>query len=480
MSIQSGAARFVRWGLWLVVLSLPGIGAAGAQEPQQQGQQQEEKQQAATDESSSRRRQAENDPHASLPHRPVLVDSNTGKPLNQLSSPFRWNRFSLLSFEALYLYDDVNFPDRPNLIGRAVALRGQVAYTFRRRATELTFNYRPQVMFNEDRRITDLTGQALDFQTYTYLNRWLILRITDQLTYLPARVFIADPSFTPSFDTSTIIQRPFLAAGRNFLVNTSEESFEFLITPRDRLSLSATQQFVRVSERTGPLGEPLPSDSDPFKQSYAVVGGGLGWTHQWSSRHEVGLRYQYERHFFRGFDEQAQFHGFLFTLNSRLRPSVRLRATFGPTVWVPGLPPGAPARPSLRYTYEGSLALFKQFRSTSLVTVSYTRRHDFSGVLSGYVYDRYEASYTRQWNQRLQTTVGVSYLRHTIPGVDHLNGWTGWTRISYRLSRSWTAIASYLHLASSGTLNGQRPFSSRHVLISGLSWAWRPETEARD
>ncbi len=463
----SEKSRLPKWAFWPVLVSLLFIlqPMQGQEAPQESSSKaltskpaSDDREEIERDRSRDESRDAQREP---LPYSPASVSLETGQALRNPFSSLRWGRLSLLSLNAIYLYDDLSLGSTSHVLSRGGALRGHLVYDIRRGTSGLSLQYLPQLLFSQDRRQANYGAHSVDFQTFRYLSDKWALTISDALSYTPDQGYVGEPGHVPDFDLGVVRLSPLLATGRKYLENSARASVDYVWGYRDRLSLLGHYRVTRVSED---LTTSRPGAA-PSVQIDHLFGGGMAWTHRWNRENELRLSYTYDRRYFRSPLGRAEFHTWLASYRRRLRPSVRLHLAVGPALMVPEFN----YLPATK-TYEASAILFKKFRSSG-VMISYFRNHNFTGLLSDYYNDRFGVSYQRRFGQRWQMNVGAGYIRQEFTDRQPISGRSAWGSAHYRLGRDWTAFVSYVHYSDTG---GFRLPGSRHQLITGFRWSWVP------
>lgn len=419
-------------------------------------------------ESSSRE---EANPVAAAPA-PAVVNLETGQRLTSPISPLRLKNLSVLSFETVYLFDN-NFlfsQDNPQS-AQAATLRALVVYSIRRRTAELTLQYRPYLLSSRGTFEKDFTSHTLDLRTEKHLGpRWL-LTIGDSFRLAPDRGRLFDFGVIPDYLNGTVTKNPFLATGQKYLENDLRGSAEHFLSVRNRVGFDLGYQLIRVSG----IPDAEAGTTDPFLrglQSMQSLSAGVSWTHVFDPSRDVQVRYGHERRYYNS-GGNVQFHNLLFTYNWRVRPSLRLRLTAGPSILLPARPTGAIAASVATKSYQATFAATKTFRASG-ITFTFARNADFTGVISNSFNDRYDVSYTRRLRQRWNVIVGAGYVRQDFLIGPPVEGQQTWFRTDYLLSRSWSAYTSFSSLHETGVTRLGR----RNLLMAGIRWSWRPASES--
>lgn len=393
----------------------------------------------------------------------------TGTVLKTTRSPFRWGNLSLLSVDALQVFDSNYLFRKDNpLPVHAGAIRGLLVYAVKTGKATFSLQYRPQFWASGETSQFDYASHMVDFHTFRYLSSQWAINISDQFASVPDRGRLEQIGFSSDY-TGTSTQNPFLATGRRLLTNAFGVSVDHRFTARDRMEFLVRHQYIRLSE----------PDNSNIQDPAAVlseqqdIGGELGWTHTWRRDNEFGIRYAYDREYFQGFDSSAQLHSVLVGISRRLRPSLLLRISGGPALLMPAKRVGAVAPEDTRQTYEASAALFKKFTRSGL-TLSYSRTNNFTGQISDNLNDRYDVSYSQHWSRRIDTVIGGAYVRQALT-AQTLQGKSGWTEVDYRLNRSWSFYGTYSYLTQAG---GPLLYGPRHLVTSGIRWSWDTESGA--
>jgi hypothetical protein len=392
----------------------------------------------------------------------------TGAVLSTTRSPFRWGNLSVLSIDALQVYDsNYLFLSNNPVPVHAGAVRGLFVYAIRTGHSNFSIQYRPQVWASGEDTQVDYASHMVDFHTFRYLTSTWAVNISDQFASVPDRGRLEQIGFSSDYTNSTSTKNPFLATGRRLLTNAIGISVDHSIDARNRMEFLVRHQYIRLSE---PDSVTVAQDPAAALTEQHDIGGEIGWTHTWRRDNEFGVKYAYDREYFQDFESTAQLHSILFGFSRRLRPSLLLRLSGGPSLLEPARPAGALIAPDTRQTYQASAALFKKFGRSGL-TLSYSRSNSFTGQISDNLNDRYDVTYSQHWNRRLDTVIGGAYVRQALT-AHRLEGKSGWGEVDYRLNRSWSVYASYSYLTQAG---GPLPYGPRHLVTSGIRWSWDTE-----
>jgi hypothetical protein len=394
----------------------------------------------------------------------------TGTVLTTTRSPFRWGNLSVLSVDALQVYDSNYLFRKDNVLPvHAGAIRGLLVYAVKTGHGTFSLQYRPQFWASGETSQFDYASHMVDFHTFRYLSSQWAINISDQFASVPDRGRLEQIGFSSDYTTSTSTQNPFLATGRRLLTNAFGVSVDHRFTARDRMEFLVRHQYIRLSEPdNGTVQDPAAVLSEQQD-----IGGELGWTHTWRRENELGIKYAYDREYFQDFQSSAQLHSVLIGISRRLRPSLLLRVSGGPALLLPAKAGGSTLPTDSRTTYQASAALFKKFTRSGL-TLSYSRSNNFTGQISDNLNDRYDVSYSQHWSHRIDTVIGAAYVRQALT-AQTLQGKSGWTEVDYRLNRSWSFYGTYSYLTQAG---GPLLYGPRHLVTSGIRWSWDAERGA--
>ena len=395
----------------------------------------------------------------------------TGQTLRVTRSPLRWGHFSVLSFNAMQVYDsNYLFLKNNPIAAHAGAVQGLLVFAIKTGRTNFSVQYRPQVWFSGETTQTDYASHLVDFHASRRLSQEWSLNVSDQYQWSADRGRLDQIGFTADYSTNNINQNPFLAQGRRVLSNFADISLNHNFSAHNTLEFRARHQYIQLSALPGDATAPAPLTVATQEQ---IFGGEVAWNHAWRRDNSVGIRYAYDREYFQDFTGSAQFHSALFGFSRRLTSSLLLRVTAGPTMMQPATPLGAVLAPDPQFTYQGSAAVFKTFRRSAM-SASYSRNNAFTGQISTNLNDRFDASYSQRFFRRLDVIVGGAYIRQELSAGAHLIGKSGWTEIDYRLTPSWSFYTTYSYLTQGG---GPLLFGPRQLITSGIRWSWNAGRE---
>lgn len=406
---------------------------------------------------------------ASLSFEKPATNLATGAVLTTTRSPFRWGNLSVLSVDALQVFDSNYLFLKNNPVPvHAGAVRGLFVYAIKTGRSNFSLQYRPQVWASGDDTQVDYASHMVDFHTFRYLSSTWAINISDQFASVPDRGRLEQIGFSSDYNSSVTTKNPFLSTGRRLLTNTIGISVDHSFNARNRMEFLVRHQYIHLSEPDN--GTTIAQDPAAASSEQHDIGGEIGWTHTWRRDNEFGVKYAYDREFFQDFEATAQLHSVLFGFSRRLRPSLLLRLGGGPSLLQPAKATGAVVSPDARRTYQAYAALFKKFGRSGL-TLSYSRSNNFTGQISDNLNDRYDVTYSQHWNRRLNTVIGGAYVRQALT-AQSLEGKSAWGEVDYRINRSWSLYSSYSYLTQAG---GLLPYGPRHLVTSGIRWSWDPD-----
>jgi hypothetical protein len=456
--LSNRSAHFAVW-VAAVLLVLPGALRAQQQDPATSSS-------SSSQESSSTQRPDDQVPALNAPSTPSLDTGQSLQNTNRIS-PLRFGHLSLLSFDALYDYDS-NFtfsPSNPQPAD-AMAMRGLVFYTVGGGRTRLDVQWRPFVLVSQTNTKADFAGQTVDLHTYRYLNaRWL-LDVSDRFQYAPDNGLLANPSFNPDFTTGLFNRQPFLANGESTLINGLTTSLSYQMNQKNTLTFHGQYQYVNQWNNGN-----NPNPPPPIFDNTHNFGGGIAWTHRLTEGREIGVDYNYDRQYLADFSSRSQYHSAFITFSDRIRPTLLLRVSFGPSLQIRSGSQGISAGNT--ETFEGSVEVLKSFRRSNLA-FSYGRGHDFQGIITEAYHDRYDLTYSWNMGRKWEFSTGAGYIEQGSSNVPLLRGRTLWFNSSYFVSRQWSVFATYMNSAANG---GPQPYGTRNLIMAGIRWSWQGERE---
>ena len=394
------------------------------------------------------------------------INLATGQVLRETRSPLRWGHFSILSFNAVQVYDS-NYLFRKDspVSAQAGAVQGLLVYAIKTGRVNFSVQYRPQVWMSSDTTQVDYASHLADLHFSRRISPKWSFNVSDQYRWAADRGRLDQIGFMADYSTSNANQNPFLIAGRRMISNGAEMSIDHNFTAHSSIEFAALHQFIELSALPPGVTTPDPLATETRQQN---MGGRFGWSYQWSHNNSLGIHYAYDRQYFQDSRGTAQFHSVLFGFSRRLASSLVLQVSGGPTLMLPTKLEGATQTPDPVPTYQGSAALFKTFRRAAM-SVSYSRNDDFTGQISDNLNDRVNVSYSQRFFRRLDLLLGGAYVRQNYSSGAHLYGKSGWTEIDYRLTPSWSFYTTYSYLTQAG---GPTLFGPRHLVTSGIRWSW--------
>lgn len=395
------------------------------------------------------------------------VNLATGQLLSSTRSPLRWGRLSLLSFDLLQVYDSnyLFLKDNP-LPAQAGAVQALLVYAIKTGRTNLSFQYRPQLWVSSETIQSDYASHSLYLHASRQTSPKWAMNFSDQYQWLEDSGRIDSIGFTPDYSSSSIHQKPFLAAGQRLVSNTAEVTIDHNFTAHSSFEILGRHQFIQLSQSditSSARGTPAAPDS-----TQQIYGGQIGWNYQWSRNNSFGFHYGYDREYFQATDSTVQFHSAVLGVSRRLGRTVVVQISGGPSLMQVAVLPGSAPVEKNQLTYQASAVLFKAFRRAAL-TLSYSRNDSFSGQITNGLNDRVDASITKRFVRRTDLVIGGFYIRENFTSGTHLYGKSGWAQVNYRLGPSWSFYGTYSYLTQTG---GPIAFGPRHLVTSGIRWSW--------
>jgi hypothetical protein len=408
--------------------------------------------------------QASSSTPASPPTQAVTTNLITGQAFKSLITPWHWGRLSLFSADFNYGYDtNVLLQQNSRISNTVYSARGLLVYSIEKPRSSLILQYAPSVFASDRVTQVSLLGHSLAFSSYRDLAPEWRLNVSDNFQYFPNQMRLFTPAFTQDFSSGTVTQQPLLAIGESYLTNNLGVSLTHQLSATDAISVqSAYTVSNTIYGNTG-------ISSQQFPNLGQTVAFGVNWTHQWMETRQIGFTYQYARTVLGGPFGGSLYYSLLASYGQNLFPSLRMDLTYGPTIgFTQGSFGSGSPRTITQRTYQGSFSLQKTFER-SAISLHFARSQVFSGIVSDTLNNRYDASYLRQFGVRWNMSMGASYLEQawTTGGVTRGRGtWVEW---SYRLSPSWSAVASYSYFDVRGTT--AQAFNGLMVSV-GVRWAW--------
>lgn len=398
----------------------------------------------------------------SFPNHPVTSTLDTGQTIdtdNKVISALRVGHWSLVDFDVFYAFDS-NYtfsPTNPS-VSNAMAVRALVLYSRQNGDSGIDFQYLPYLLASQQLQQRSIfLDQQLDLHIYRNLNAHWILNLDERLRYEPSSGTLFDPSIIPNYTTGDIFQTPFLATGQKSLQNQVTAALTDTLNARDTLTFHAQYEYANV---TNAFGSPNPPAGQDFHTNNTIAGG-VSWNHRWHETVLIGVSYTYGRQILGGPSEDQEYNTLLFTYNQRIRPTLVVRFSIGPSIQIHGN--GAPSGKTL----VGSADLVKTFRS-SYLTLNYSRDYGFTGVISDSYHDRYDASYAQDIGRRLVVSAGIGYIQQAYVALPEIDGRDVWGRVDYDLTSRWGIFAQLMNSAAAGPA---QPYAARNFLSAGVLWS---------
>jgi hypothetical protein len=438
--------RIARLGTLLAILIAAFSQEAGAQEDPQPPSGQE------STASSSTSRDSAQEPELDQATTSTLETGPTADQHNRIVA-LRWGHLSAFSVDTFYAHDS-NYKNSPNnpQAADAVATRIVASYSVGNEREGLDVQYRPDVLLSQKTQDYQFGASLVNLHLLRPIGESWTFTLRDSFAYEPDFALFSTPTVSLN-STGGVTQQSFLPNGTTALRNSLSGSFSYRLARHDHLNFHLQDNYAELSNN--PHSVKL---SGIFYGSANTAGGGVSWTHSVGPSHEFGVGYNYDREILNGFGNQSQYHSILFTYRQRIRRTVLLQASGGPSFHVYGN--GVPNQ----NTFVGSAEITKSFHQSSLAFL-YSRGYEFTGILNSY-HDRYDAFYIRVFRNILGVEVGASY---TNTQSTKFTGRLAFARVSYYLNPRWTLLASFTNSAFSGVTE---PYVGRNFITIGAQWSY--------
>jgi hypothetical protein len=408
-----------------------------------------------------------------LPDHPETSTLDTSQGMGQSNRivPLRWGHLSNLSVESFYAYDsNLNFSANNPRPADEEATRLIADYSIGSERLGLDVQYRPFLAISKDRQRYNFAASYLNFHVFRRLSARWTFSFHDTFQYEPDVALFINPTITPNFSTGQIIQASLLGNGLTELRNNDFSSATYHLARHDNISFHG--QYNYIDQRNNPDIGPFVSNV-VFFRTETSAGGGAGWTHSFSADHEFGISYNYDLQLLGGLTGQAQYHSIIGRYKQKIRPTILLELSLGPSLQIPG------NNLRERKTLVGHALLLRTFRESS-IGLQYVRGYDYVGVITDSYHDRYDAVYARNFGRTWGYAVGAAYIQTHATGSSLrdsvIEGRTVWGRVSYYLTPHWTIFTS---LTNSVFAGGPTPYASRYFFMVGAKWSYGGDKDLR-
>lgn len=387
------------------------------------------------------------------------LDPGTGSMADQNNRiiALRWGHLSALSIDGFYAHD-TNYRNSPTNAqpADAVAARIVASYLVGNEREGLDLEYRPDVLVSQRAQDYQFGASLVNLHVLRPIGESWVLAIRDSFKYEPDFALFGAPTITLN-STGGITQQSLLPSGTSDLLNAASVSLSYRLARHDHIGFHVQDEYAELNNRTGSVKLP-----GIFYGSNNFVGGGVYWTHSIGPNHEFGVAYNYDRQIFGV--SQSQYHNIVFNYRQKLRPTILLEASGGPSFHV--YPNGIPNQK----TFVASVNISKKFHHSNLAFL-YGRGYEFTGVITDSYHDRYDAFYTRVFQEVWGFELGASYAKthvteFTTQGVSILEGFA---RLSYHLSPHWTLFASF---TNSVFTRKTEQNVDRNFITAGARWSY--------
>jgi hypothetical protein len=397
------------------------------------------------------------------PLMPLPPSLDTDLPLRIVTSPFRFGRFSLVSFSAFQGYDS-NPGQATSAQGTEFSsFSGLVVYSLRGAKWNLDLQYQPSVFLSPKLTSQNWTGNATDFQAERRLSSKWSFNLADRFRYSPnLQSSIQGDTLSVNLDGGVAISTPFLSTSRSLLLNTASGSLLHRISEHTLMEFHADESLIRLSGtvNAGPTTEIPVEDSESTTA-------GLGFNHVLGPRDSIEVRYDYRAQFSSNTPlGVANFHTASFGWSHVLAPTLRVSVSGGPGWSNPGTKSGP-----WRTTAQGSVQLSKETRSGG-IALSFARSDVFAGVIGNGFNNHYALRIDRKLGTRLNLTATGGYIQQQFFGAENQAGEMGSFEAVWSTTRNWSVFGQLRYLDTHGSTLSIAP---QKVVTLGFRWSWVPE-----
>jgi hypothetical protein len=370
----------------------------------------------------------------------------------------RWGHLSAFSVDTFYVYDTNYRNSAFNPQGEsAFSARIIAFYSVGNDRLGLDVQYRPDMLVSQNNYDFEFGASLVNFHIHRPISQSWTFSLLDTFTYEPDFNFLNTPTISLT-STGAFNQQSLLLNGQTELRNVLSAGFTYRIAQHDHITFHAQDDYENL--RNGPNSI---ESSALFYGSGNTAGGGVSYNHSIGPNHDVGVNYNYDREVFGGSSTQAQYHTIIVTYRQKIGRSILLQASGGPSFHV--FSNGS----ATQKTFVGTADILKSFNQSS-VALLYTRGYEFTGIITDSYHDRYDAFYSRIFQNIFGAEGGISYIQtHSTGLTQGIEGRIIFARLNYYLSHHWTLFATFQNSAFAGAT---QPYIGRNFITLGARWSY--------
>jgi len=370
----------------------------------------------------------------------------------------RWGHLSAFSVDTFYVYDTNYKNSAFNPQGEsAFATRIIAFYSVGNDRLGLDVQYRPDMLVSQNNYDFEFGASLVNFHIHHPISESWTFSLLDTFTYEPDFNFLNTPTISLT-STGAFNQQSLLLNGQTELRNVLSAGFTYRIAQHDHITFHVQDDYDDLRNAPNSV-----ESSALFYGSGNTAGGGVSWNHTIGPNHDIGVNYNYDREVFGGSNTQAQYHTIIVTYRQKIGRSLLLQASGGPSFHV--FSNGSASQK----TFVGTADLLKSFHNSS-VALLYTRGYEFTGIITDSYHDRYDAFYSRIFQNIFGAEGGISYVQtHTTGLTQGIEGRIIFARFNYYMTHHWTLFATFQNSAFAGA---SEPYIGRNFITLGARWSY--------
>ncbi len=408
----------------------------------------------------------------SAPIPAVLVNDNL-PPIRKIgsaslldsSSQLRWGDIFIGSADFSQVYATTSPVTGASVANNASLFRTHIYYDHEFQRARLALQYQPRLMVIDGKVVSDFVNQNVNLDSYVVLSSRWVMGLDEHVTYYGSKNVYGDTFLDADSVTATTVQNNFLEGSGTWLSSSTGVSFNYLWSPRTRISVSPSYTYTHSTASIDNVQTNTFTSETFSSNGYSVRSTA---SYDMTANRTIGAYYYFQHLTSSNSFSSTTYHGFGASVSQRLTPSVAVSGSLGATT--------ANFSGGRQWDTAFSLAAIKSFQRSN-VALSYSRGSTLAGYVTNHLGERIDIRAVQGWTRRFQTGLGAGYQRE----ITQPTGlWAKYVHanFSYRLTAQLNLFSTYVHKWQRGS-DPQLFSGDNDFVLFGIGWTPARNTEAQ-